>query len=465
MAISREIKTDQGALNQLPEEEGEFVERYYYPVLQNVHLMYLAQTSHGFYPKNLSRRELFEAGSSNESLLSPYTLVRREQNGQLIAVPYIAVDPYKNILPEISDQMDEAADYAMRKKLSDHDLIAASLRSRSQAFRRGDLKAVMVSHLNSAKLPDLDIFLGLDDRYLDNLANLKLSFEGWVTKRDIPLTCYFDKLVQSAISISRKTSSAMSPTVKVIVGDSIVSGGLASHKVWNGNTIPSEDDIRTNIGSVSYVFPNNFSKKFEEELKQAVIDHAPQITDKPGWEAKMKKAFMLDLIMHEVIGHGQVEFGKDAEDDLKQDYTVIKELIAEVGGQFAVLTEPANLLSREMKEYVCYASLVWSMKDVISEQSERGSQRIVAGTYARSGMMGLNFLERRRAIRISDKNTVEIPDLNDYQKHIADFLSQIQGAVSDARYSKSVARNFVLLNTTQPRSHFGTTSSQEALAS
>src|SRR3989344_5698845 len=98
----------------------------------------------------------------------------------------------------------------------------------------------MVLGGNTRQIPRYSLFVGLLDRYLDP-RGLKLVMQGWLQRIDPDQNRYFNDLARQ---ITRNPVLEF----RVIYGDMLAAGGMTADKAWSGNTVPSEDNIRRQVG-------------------------------------------------------------------------------------------------------------------------------------------------------------------------------------------------------------------------
>lgn len=128
----------------------------------------------GFYPDDLTKEE-FERylachPEQRESLLSPYTVVKREGDN-LIAVPYH--EEYREFVEPASRLLKEAAE------LTDNRSLERYLTSRAEALLIDDYYQSDIDWIN-LKDNDYDIVIGPHEFYEDRLVGVKAAYEATV---------------------------------------------------------------------------------------------------------------------------------------------------------------------------------------------------------------------------------------------------------------------------------------------
>lgn len=129
-----------------------------------------------FYPQDMTLAELEEAAKTNPALKSQYTMVRRDKNGKLEAVPYHkAFEDHVKVAAEMLRQASQ---------LAEDPGLAKYLDLRSKALLTDDYRP---SDLAWMDMRDnlLDIVIGPIESYEDQLAGIKTAAEAYVLVKDV----------------------------------------------------------------------------------------------------------------------------------------------------------------------------------------------------------------------------------------------------------------------------------------
>ena len=129
-----------------------------------------------FYPADMTVEEFEAAAAGNESLRSLYTLVRRGEDGSLVAQPYHEV--FGDAHAAAAAKLREAAGLA-----SDPGL-AAYLGLRADALETDDYQPSDMAWLDMKENP-IDVVIGPIETYEDRLFGAKATHEGFVLIKDI----------------------------------------------------------------------------------------------------------------------------------------------------------------------------------------------------------------------------------------------------------------------------------------
>lgn len=127
-----------------------------------------------YYPKDISKEE-FEA-SQAENIGSLYTFVRRNENGELYAIPYHK--QFQAELKEVSDLLIQASELAEDEGLKNY------LELRAQALLDDNYQPSDLAWMDM-KNNTLDIVIGPIETYEDQLYGNKAAHEGYVLIKDM----------------------------------------------------------------------------------------------------------------------------------------------------------------------------------------------------------------------------------------------------------------------------------------
>ncbi|MEE8349725.1 MAG: Zn-dependent hydrolase [Acidobacteriota bacterium] len=133
-----------------------------------------------FYPPDMTKDEFEETLASRSSeeakkLKSPYTLVDRNRQGELIAIPYS--EAYPEPLQRASTKLLEAS------RLADDSGLQTYLKMRAEALLNNDYRPSDLAWMDM-KDNTLDVVIGPIESYEDQLFGYKLSAEAYVLIKD-----------------------------------------------------------------------------------------------------------------------------------------------------------------------------------------------------------------------------------------------------------------------------------------
>lgn len=438
-------------IKRVPERDQVLVEAYI-RVLEPIHAFYLAQKRDGFYEELPTTDLLPKDGDS------PYTIIKRDPQGIFSAAEYRDVHPYKGFLRQIAVKMTEVVDVANENNDPEKGLIRDVLGSQAQAFRDGNFEGVIISSLNTRATPRYPFFVGLLDRYLDTERGIKFAMQGWLQSRDEVRYGYLDYIAQQILS---KRGSQR--PLRVFAGDMLAAGGMAADRPWGGNTIPSEDSIRNQVGADVYVFINNLNERVRTKLVPATRKYLPQVAQIPGWEEKMPKATYLGITGHEA-GHSQIPFDDKTPSLLGGRYMAIKELMSELSGLTRVVRLQRDILSSSHRQLIIARSLVqWRsyIDEYVAEQDP--DKKTIGLHYALAGEWRLNAQERELGIKVNEDGAMVVEDWDKVVETDGQLLQEMNSMLRNEKYQRGFVDRFVRFNSRYPRSYFPHNPHQERI--
>lgn len=128
-----------------------------------------------FYPEDMTKQEFEAAAAEDPALRDPYTVVRRNGEGKLVAIPYHVA--YEEPFRRAAAKLEEAA------ALAEDPGLAKYLALRAKALRTSDYKESDLAWMDMKKNV-LDVVIGPIENYEDKLFGIKTAAEGYVLVKD-----------------------------------------------------------------------------------------------------------------------------------------------------------------------------------------------------------------------------------------------------------------------------------------
>lgn len=423
------------ALQVVPEEDRALVDALIRP-LEPATAFFRAQRAEGFYGGLTPDDSLPVNGDS------AYTIIRSNDDGHTVC-KYGEIEPYRGFLRDMARRMDDAIGVALDTHDPEKDLIEATLRPRVLALREGKFAEAMILGLNIRSIPRYHLFVGLLDRYLDP-RGLKLVMQGWLQRVNFDQNQHYNDLARQILE--RSVTG-----FRVIYGDMLAAGGMTVDKSWSGNTIPSEDGIRRQVGADSYVFPNNMDESTRQVDIPAVRLYVPQVTQQSGWGETMLRAKRIGITAHE-SGHAEIPFNEDTIKLLGGRYMAIKELLAELFAVIGVAKLPRSVLNPLMKQAIYARSLaVWRYYIDKYHQEIEPDKRAVLEHYAWAGVWRINYQVRAGGVMIGENGTMEVPDWDRFVDLDTQLRQELLSAIANERYQRGFVDRVIQLNSQNPR--------------
>ena len=375
-----------------------------------------------FYPHDMTREELESAAvGAAGNLVGAYTVVRRDANGALQAIPYH--EAYRPYVERAAVKLREAASYADEPGLKRY------LEMRADALLRDDYQPSDLAWLDMTDNP-IDIIIGPIENYEDQLFGYKTAYEGVVLIKDREwsdrLSRYATMLpaLQEGLPVDARyraerpgmDSQLNAYDVVYYAGD----GNAGSKSI--AINLPNDEEVQLQKGTRRLQLKNAMRAKFDEILvpiANVLIDPAPR--DNVTFDA-----FFSNVMFHEVA-HGlgiknTVNGRGTVREALKEHASALEEGKADVLGLYMVtsLQEQGELGDAAIEDY--YVTFLASIF--------RSVRFGAASAHGRANMARFNFFAERGAFeRDADSGTyhVDVARMRQAMNELSELILTLQG--------------------------------------
>jgi hypothetical protein len=286
-----------------------------------------------FYPLDMSKEE-FE-NFKDESKTSLYTMIRRDQDGKLVSVPYHVY--FKDKISRASTLLKVCSDLASDPGLKKY------LALRAEALLTDDYypsdKAWMEMKTNT-----IDFVVGPIENYEDQLFGYKAAHESFILIKDLVWSEQLEKIsallptLQENLPVSKEYKQEMPGSDSDIgVYDVIYYGGdcNAGSKTIAIN-LPNDPKVQLEHGSRKLQLKNAMKAKFDNIL----LPIASALIDESQLKHVQFDAFFENTMYHEIahgLGIKNTINGKgEVRTALKEKYSVIEEGKADILGLYMI---------------------------------------------------------------------------------------------------------------------------------
>ena len=335
-----------------------------------------------FYPVDMTKAE-FEAWNDSTKT-SPYTVIRRNADKQLVSVPYH--QEYAGKVQKIADLISQTAALAEDQGFKNY------LEKRAKALLTDDYYESDMAWMDM-KTSTLDFVVGPIESYEDGLFGYKTAYEAYILVKDIE---WSKKLERFAVLLPelQKNLPCEQPYKNETPGidsdmnvyDAIYYAGdcNAGSKTIAIN-LPNDERVRADKGSRKLQLKNSMQAKFEKIL----VPIADLLIAEDQRQYIKFDAFFENTMFHEVahgLGLGNtVDKSSTVREALKDSYTSIEEGKADILGLWCVyqLNKMGELGQKEMMEnYVTFMAGIF-----------RSVRFGAASAHGKANMMRFNFLQ------------------------------------------------------------------------
>ncbi len=299
-----------------------------------------------FFPEDLTDNE-WEAQISMlkknnpeqlEQFLSPYTIIVRNESGQLEAVPYTEV--YKQKLTEASDILYEIS------KICENITEREYYRALSNSCLTNDFNDANIRWLQLEN-NNIESVLGPQELYEDKFLGLKASFTSFISVKNKHEFKKLDMILQlldvlqsnlPMLDCYKKKKPTMSSQILVV--NLLYNAGDARGPVQTAAfNLPNSHKVKSEFGSKKVLLYNIMEAKFNEIM----LPISQMIMDDKNLDKISYPAYFNFILMHEIGHELGVSFIRDKDGNLcevshylKDLYSVIEEAKADLIGMFSL---------------------------------------------------------------------------------------------------------------------------------
>ena len=251
-----------------------------------------------FYPADMTADEFEAAAADNESLRSLYTLVRRDDDGALVARPYHQA--FGEAHTAAAAKLREAAGLAGDPGLAHY------LMLRAAALETDDYQASDMAWLDMKDNP-IDVVIGPIETYEDQLFGAKAAHEGFVLIKDL---AWSERLARFAALLPSLQESLPVPDeykAETPGTDSDLNAYDAVYYAGDANAgaktiainLPNDEEVQLAKGTRRLQLKNAMQAKFDKIM----VGIAEELIDEDQRQYVVFDAFFSNVMFHEVA-HG-----------------------------------------------------------------------------------------------------------------------------------------------------------------
>ena len=387
----------------------------------------------GFYPPDMDVIE-FEVACAESperaaELRSPYSVVRRDGSGRLVAVAYH--EAFARHVEHASATLREAAETADDPTLRNY------LERRAEALLTDDYRASELAWLET-KDAGIDLIIGPVEEYEDALMGRKTAHEGILLLKDRDRSTRFDRVtallpqLQGGLPVpSRYKLDVPSLDGGIGVYDVVAYAGDACAMTPDAITLPNDEDLQLEKGTRRLQLRNAMRVNFD--LMTVAVAASVIAADQRG--RVDFEAYFAFVMCHE-IAHGlgvkrTIDRELPVSDALLDLHSAVEEGKADVVGLHML----ASLVdSGELAETTLLSCYVTYTAELI-RQIRKGS----ASGYARANLANLSFLRETGAIgrdNAAGTHAVDVRRMRDAIDALAGRYLRLQG---DGDYAAALA--------------------------
>lgn len=383
-----------------------------------------------FYPHDATKEEILEAAQENSAILSPYTIVERNDSGKLVAIPFHI--KYHDKLAEIAKKLNEAA------KLTNNKDFAKRLEFQANALVDGTYEASDIYWI-TMKPYKIEIVIGPINEYDDRLLFKKLSYEAWVGIMDETETKEALTFKELFASAKRKThvfwnKMELWDKIHVRVDDTVVYAGFGARTLFTGYNLPSDPTLVERYGSEIIFFKPAVDIKFEERHYKIFSHLFHKDFQRLFTKEELRKADLQSILIHE-LGHPLLRY-RDGEERLKELFPVFNEIAASLVG---IKSSGTLVLKDFMSQKQLEAVMIMFVCGALDWQEEVSGSLPNVEPFVRGNAIALNYFFQSGALQ--EMGGISWPNFTKMFVALDELLEIIEHYLAEGSYED--AQNFL----------------------
>ena len=251
-----------------------------------------------FYPADMTAEEFEAAAADNEALRSLYTLVRRDDDGALVAHPYH--EAFAEAHMAAAAKLREAAELASDPALAHY------LMLRADALETDDYQPSDMAWLDMKENP-IDVVIGPIETYEDQLFGAKAAHEGFVLIKDMAWSERLARFAALLPSLQESLPVADEYKTETPGTGSDLNAYDAVYYAGDANAgaktiainLPNDEEVQLAKGTRRLQLKNAMQAKFDKIM----VGIAEELIDEDQRQYVVFDAFFGNTMFHEVA-HG-----------------------------------------------------------------------------------------------------------------------------------------------------------------
>ncbi|MBN2523936.1 MAG: Zn-dependent hydrolase [Bacteroidales bacterium] len=375
-----------------------------------------------FYPTDMTIEE-FEAFADPEKT-SQYTLLRRDESGNLICIPYHVA--FAEQIQKVSELLKQAA------LLAKDDDFRTYLELRARAFQNDDYQASDMAWMDM-KNNLIDFVVGPIENYEDQLFGYKAAHEAFILLKDKAWSERLDKYAALLPALQQKlpvepkykTESPGSNSDLAAYDALYYSGDCNSGGKTIAINLPNDEEVQLKKGSRRLQLKNSMQAKFEKIL----LPIARELIVEEQQRYITFDAFFENVMFHEVA-HGlgiknTINNTGTVRESLKDQYTTLEEGKADILALFLVaeLKKMGELDVDLMENYTTFLAGIF-----------RSIRFGSSSAHGKANLVRFNYFKEKGAFKRNEQGKYAV-DFEKMQLAIQDLSREIIVIQGDGNYT------------------------------
>jgi len=371
-----------------------------------------------YYPADMTKEEFEQFQDENKN--SQYTLLRRDEKGQLKVIWYH--EAYKEQLQKAHDLLMQAAE------LTDNQAFKKYLQLRAKALITSDYFESDLAWMDMKDNP-IDFVVGPIENYDDHLFEKKTSFESFILIKDLEWSKKLEKYVHVLPDLQKqlpvdekykkeKPGSSSDMNVYYVL---YYAGDCNAGSKTIAINLPNDERVQLQKGTRKLQLKNAIQAKFDKIL----VPIAQYLIDSSQIAQVNFDQFFNNVMFHEV-SHGLgikyvVGTQTPVRDALKETYSSIEECKADIGGLFIIgKLREMGLISEGTidQNYITYVAGIF-----------RSVRFGAASAHAKANLLAFNHFIQKGAVerKANGKYYIHVDKMTEAVESLFNKILTIQG--------------------------------------
>lgn len=378
-----------------------------------------------FYPADMSRKEFENADLENKKSL--YTLIRRDQNGKLMTIPYHKA--YRDEVNEVSTLLKKAS------YLAEDEGFRKYLELRAEAVLTDNY---LQSDLAWMDMTDnrLDVIIGPIENYEDQLLGYKAAHEAYVLVKDMQWSERLDKYasvlpeLQEGLPVPQQYKNEIPGSDSQLGAYDVIyyAGDANAGSKTIAVNLPNDERVQLEKGTRRLQLKNAMRAKFDKIL----VPIAKELIHESQRDNVTFDAFFANTMFHEVA-HGlgiknTINNKGTVRQALKDNASALEEGKADILGIFMVKAlHDKGEVDGNMKDY--YTTFMASIF--------RSVRFGASSAHGKANMIRFNFFKERDAFTRDPDSGKYLVNYDNLEKAIEDLSNLILTIQGDGDYDRA----------------------------
>src|SRR5579872_378627 len=360
---------------------------------------HVAQMHRPMYPANVSLERLQEASRTNPEVFSPYTIVEKDDEGNITTTPYHVA--FRQHLLSVNSKLQDAAYFTRDSALREY------LMTRGQSLLNGDYESSEKLWLTT-EMTDIRLVIGPYDRYKDLKFNTKYSYGGLLGTLDAEETTKHQGIVEdldAAFKSSDLNTTKADVHQRIRYDRTEIVGGIFASMNLTAESLPCQPEWRQKYGTEIIILEPSLYHKLYDRRLPLIREEGIVVPDRRRYQSdpEYRNAYGLRYDAHEAM-HAWIRRPGD-EQRFGKMYSFMSEMSATVIGLY--MLRKIGLTNKQL-EAVLTSEIAIAIDEYKAFQYENDKSREV---YLLGEAVLINNLVKDGAIQITEKGEVTWVDI------------------------------------------------------